>query len=208
MSSWSTPPRTARYAIPLVGVLSLLSLSTVSCGAGAGAPPRAGASPRAGDGHDGAGEDTAARGDIAEGAEDGRGSEEHTADGDGDGPGSEASGPTPIVSCASGEAAASDPYEIHSRSVEGDVLRIAVTYGGGCAQHDFRLCYEPALLDTDPVQINLRLDHDAHGEACRRIDREVLELDLRPLRDRVHPDSSTIVLHLGEQIVYDLRSGV
>lgn len=112
------------------------------------------------------------------------------------------------MSCASGGADASDPYEIQTRSVEGDVLKLVVTHGGGCQQHDFRLCYERVFLETEPVQFNLRLDHDAHGDACRRLDRQVLEYELRPLRDyhrAAHPDSDTIILRLGgESITYEL----
>lgn len=212
MSSRNPSSRTARYGPPLVAVaLSLFVLSNVGCGADTGA------SPRAGDEHDSIEANTVPREDTAA-REDGPGAEEAaeaaaaaeeeaaTADRGGDGAASNAGAARPIVSCASVQAAR-DPYQIRSRTVDGDVLRVVVTHGGGCGRHDFRLCYEPQLLETNPVQVNLRLDHDAHGDVCRRIDRKVLEFDLRPLRDHyraTHPNGGTVVLNLGEAITYEL----
>jgi len=200
MVSWNALSRSIRDGSWLVVALSLLSLSAVGCG-----DADAGASPQAGDERDSIGEGTAPRADTARG-EDGSGEEESVGDREGDRLASNADETHPIVSCA-GEPAASAPYEIQSRSVDGDVLTIVLTHGGGCAPHDFRLCYEPELLETNPVQVNLRLDHDAHGDVCERIDRKVLEFDLQSLRDHyraANPNGDTVVLNLGEPITYEL----
>jgi hypothetical protein len=45
-------------------------------------------------------------------------------------------------------------------------LRVKVEHGGGCAQHTYTACWDGAVLDSQPPQVELRLHHDAHGDAC------------------------------------------
>ena len=97
----------------------------------------------------------------------------------------------------------SDPYTIESASIEGNVLRLAVRYGGGCAQHKFSLVASRAFRESMPVQTTAVLAHDAGGDNCRALISETLSFDLTPLRDLYRADyrtpSGTIVIHLWHQ---------
>ena len=45
-------------------------------------------------------------------------------------------------------------------SVDGDVLSVIVSYGGGCERHDFEMCWpEPSFMESEPVQVNLEIWH-------------------------------------------------
>lgn len=75
-----------------------------------------------------------------------------------------------------------DPYSIDTLQLDGDILTLTAGYSGGCADHDFVLCMSPAaFLESYPVQANLYLRHDSHGDMCEALISEVLEFDLRPV---------------------------
>ena len=46
--------------------------------------------------------------------------------------------------------------------LDGNWLRVTVSYGGGCRDHDFELAYSRARTEPE-----LWLEHDAHGDPCR-----------------------------------------
>jgi hypothetical protein len=75
-----------------------------------------------------------------------------------------------------------DPFSLQSATVRGDTLTINLQYGGGCAEHDFQLFMSPgAFLESSPVQANLYLRHNAHGDACRALLTRELIFDLTPI---------------------------
>jgi len=86
---------------------------------------------------------------------------------------------TPIVLCP--ESITTDPIDVRGSYMTGDTLTIDVGHGGGCARHDYGLCYEEGLLDTAPETVSLRLLHDAHGDACEAYALPRLHFDLRPV---------------------------
>ena len=75
-----------------------------------------------------------------------------------------------------------DPAEIHDAWVEGDLLHLRVSYGGGCRKHDFALRFSRLFLHSDPPQALLYLAHDANADPCRAIVGDHLVFDLRPLK--------------------------
>ncbi|HEY5956058.1 MAG TPA: hypothetical protein VIV60_05870, partial [Polyangiaceae bacterium] len=65
--------------------------------------------------------------------------------------------------------------------IGGDSLSLTVQTGGGCATHEFKLCYDPEIFDTQPPTMSLRLIHDAHGDSCDALLNKLLHFDLSPL---------------------------
>ncbi len=74
-----------------------------------------------------------------------------------------------------------DSYRMGTVYVDGDSLRIKVSYSGGCTDHTFQLWKLPpnALV---PPPVELLLDHDSHGDPCEAWLTRWLSFSLRPIR--------------------------
>jgi hypothetical protein len=93
-----------------------------------------------------------------------------------------------------------DAYQFEDVSIDGDLLSIDLTHGGGCADHDFALIVGPEMAESDPVQMRGSLAHNAHGDPCRALISRTLVLDLSPLaeiwrRNYLQP-TGALILHL------------
>lgn len=93
-----------------------------------------------------------------------------------------------------------DPVTIREARLEGSLLKLAVRFGGGCQPHDFGLVASSLFMESNPVQADLLLTHDAHGDMCRALLYRDLVFDLRPLRrayEAAYPGSpGPIILRL------------
>jgi hypothetical protein len=101
-------------------------------------------------------------------------------------------------------ASRGDEYEVIAASISGDTLTVDVGYGGGCATHDFTLCWpDQAFAESDPVQATVEPFHDAHDDECDMYIEEPRTFDLAPLKqawqDAYHATSGTILVHVGGQ---------
>ena len=76
----------------------------------------------------------------------------------------------------------SDPFTFGGARVEGDLLVVEVSYGGGCEQHDFTLLDTGIATRSIPPQHFLRLVHDAHGDACEAYITSELRFDISPFK--------------------------
>lgn len=82
----------------------------------------------------------------------------------------------------------SDPYMMAASGeedgpvIEGDMLTITVSFGGGCATHDFTLVTAAAFMESDPVMLDAYLIHDGHNDPCEAYLTERIAFDLAPLR--------------------------
>ena len=77
-----------------------------------------------------------------------------------------------------------DPFQLQSISISGDTLTLAVTHGGGCAEHDYTLFMSPAaFLESYPVQANLYLRHEDNDDPCDALLNATLSFNLRPVAD-------------------------
>jgi hypothetical protein len=76
----------------------------------------------------------------------------------------------------------SDPYTLGGARVEGDLLVVEVSYGGGCEQHDFTLLDTGIATRSIPPQHFLRLVHAAHGDACEAYITRELRFDISPFK--------------------------
>jgi hypothetical protein len=63
-------------------------------------------------------------------------------------------------------------------TMEDKCLALAVTYGGGCAEHDFELYWDGQQSVSLPGQITLQLGHDNNRDDCKALRYETLSFDL------------------------------
>jgi hypothetical protein len=90
----------------------------------------------------------------------------------------------PIVVAFDTDPAAwrADPLTIDSASIENDVLRVHVTHGGGCEQHEYAAVAWNGWLESEPVQVGVIIAHDDKDDACDALVKAELRFDLIPLR--------------------------
>lgn len=72
----------------------------------------------------------------------------------------------------------SDPFTMGAVSIEGDVLKIKVSYAGGREQHDFKLYWNGIVARSYPGQTSIFLKHDANGDMAEALITQTLEFDL------------------------------
>ena len=87
----------------------------------------------------------------------------------------------------------------------GDDLVLEVGYSGCDPGHPVDICWNGMWMESLPVQVNLQLDHDGQGEACRAYFSESHTFDLSAMRvayQTSYPTSTpTIMVHIGSQTV-------
>ena len=87
-----------------------------------------------------------------------------------------------ITPDADGPQWPSDQVTIQGFTIRGDSLELAVTFGGGCRDHAFVLLSDAAWMESYPVQVGVKLGHDANGDTCKALLSRVLRFDLSPLK--------------------------
>lgn len=97
--------------------------------------------------------------------------------------------------------AASDPFTLGTATVEHDQLFVDVTTSG-CANHTFSVCWDGAIVDTDPPQIILPLSHDAHGDTCATMATTRVQIDLSPAFAKFAPPWIARVEVAGDQSAF------
>jgi len=99
-----------------------------------------------------------------------------------------------------------DEYDLESLSVDGDDLDIGVFYSGGCADHDFTLCWDGGWSRSDPKIVNLYLVHDGNGDTCEAWINETVTFDVSLIADEIldaYPSEWRANLRLeGETVLY------
>lgn len=93
-----------------------------------------------------------------------------------------------------------DRYVLNAATITGDMLRINVSYGGGCRTHQFTLIASDSFLESFPVQLRITLAHNANNDLCRAWLTEDYHLDLTPIKamyqEAYRQKAGTIVLRL------------
>lgn len=102
------------------------------------------------------------------------------------------------------DATAGDAVDVNAVSINGDTLTVSVAYSGGCADHDFALCWpDQSFMESEPVQAQLYVWHDGNGDACEAYPSEDVDFDLSDLRDNwrsaYQSQSGTITVHVNSQ---------
>ena len=95
------------------------------------------------------------------------------------------------------ESIRKDSFRIDTASVDGDLLRLDVSYEGGCddADHDFALYSTGPIVRTNPPSTETWLSHDAGGDTCTETVQEELTFDLSPLKELRWDETVIIGLH-------------
>ena len=68
--------------------------------------------------------------------------------------------------------------------ITGDTLAVTVSYSGGCQVHRFTLVASDSFLESDPVQLEVTLAHNANGDPCRAWLTEDRLFSLVPVKER------------------------
>ena len=130
-------------------------------------------------------------------------------------PGAEPALPGTVVFSAtpdSTEEWGADEFELSAAAISGDTLTVTASYGGGCEEHDFTLVASEAFMESDPVQLQVALAHNANADACERWVTQDYSFDLLPIKERFQgqyhekPEPGTIVLQLEDapaELVYE-----
>jgi hypothetical protein len=74
---------------------------------------------------------------------------------------------------------ASDLFDIDSAWIEGNCLKIAVVYSGGCGTVDFQLYYNEKAMKSMPPQKSLFLAF-TDNDPCRAMIQDIVRFDLGP----------------------------
>lgn len=59
-----------------------------------------------------------------------------------------------------------DEYELNTAAVKGDTLAVSLSFSGGCRMHRFTLVAAEVFMESDPVQLEVDIAHDADGDPC------------------------------------------
>ena len=76
----------------------------------------------------------------------------------------------------------SDSFDIEAAELHGDLLKLVVTYGGGCETHGFVVWTDNSFSQSQPPVIKLFVAHDSHGDTCEALIQRVLWIDLLPIK--------------------------
>lgn len=77
-----------------------------------------------------------------------------------------------------------DDYELNAATVRGDTLAVSVSYSGGCRVHRFTLVSAEVFKESDPVQLDVAITHDADGDPCEAYPTEDYQFILDPIKAR------------------------
>lgn len=95
-----------------------------------------------------------------------------------------------------------DDYDVYAASILADELTVMVATGGGCETHEWVLCWpDGAFAESDPVQAQLEIWHDAHDDSCDGWLTADVVFDLTPLRqawtEAYGGGTGTIIVNVG-----------
>ena len=94
----------------------------------------------------------------------------------------------------------SDSVSIKKAEVKDDNLILYCTYLGGCGTHSLNLYSSISFMESNPVQLRMRLIHKADSETCDKVVHEIVKFDLKPVaglyKSGYHRDKGTILLSI------------
>ena len=93
-----------------------------------------------------------------------------------------------------------DAFALNTATIEGDILKVNLSYGGGCASHQFTLVASNSFHESSPVQLPIYIAHNANGDPCEAYPTDDYHFNLTPIknlyRKRYQQDTGTIILQL------------
>lgn len=103
-----------------------------------------------------------------------------------------------------GKPTVSESFTIQEASINGNVLRVTVSYSGGCGNHQFELVGSPNISKSLPPIRSIELVHQSNGDACKEKMEETLLINISNLAYKQEA-GSVIKLNLSgwkEQLIY------
>ncbi len=91
----------------------------------------------------------------------------------------------------------SDPFVLDTLYIDGDSLKITLSYSGGCARHSFKIIWNELITSSNPPSVDLLLLHDAHGDMCEAMITETLAFALSELNGIALPNGVSVGVSSG-----------
>ncbi len=103
-----------------------------------------------------------------------------------------------------------DLFSIEGGEINGDILKLTVSFTGGCEEHKFRLIVSTIFLQSKPPKAFVLLTHDAKDDTCTQSIMEELRYDLTPLKEHFQQLGTTSEVHfrVKEPPLFEGNSGV
>ena len=105
--------------------------------------------------------------------------------------GSDAENPLHLKVDSSGKfSRKSDSFDIDDLELKGDLLKLSVSYGGGCETHRFDVWTDNVLRQGQPPVVKLFISHDSYGDSCEAWIQRLLWVDLLSIKTaflKAHP---------------------
>lgn len=104
-----------------------------------------------------------------------------------------------VVSTSCQDDLPKDAFQLTSAKLDGELLVLDVSFGGGCKTHEFHACWDGQFAESFPVQTWIRLHHDANDDNCRALVPKTLHVDVSPIvrgYQSSYGSSGPIVMHV------------
>ena len=83
-----------------------------------------------------------------------------------------------------------DEFFLEDGFIEDDILKIKVSYSGGCKKHQFSLVTKKDFQNMKNIhEINLQLFHNSNKDNCKKIVTEELFFNLLPLKTKLQKEN-------------------
>ena len=89
-----------------------------------------------------------------------------------------------LVNAVGSSVWAKDALSIRNVAINGDTLRLTVSYQGGCQYHALQPIAEIVSMESYPIQVAARIAHNAGADPCHSLVTRVLHIDLSPLKEQ------------------------
>lgn len=86
--------------------------------------------------------------------------------------------PEPLSDCS-----ARDPIDVEALSIDGRMLSVSHGHGGGCGTHQYSICWDGSVTESEPPQARLILWHDDGGDTCEAYLSGIYTVDIQPILD-------------------------
>ncbi len=99
-----------------------------------------------------------------------------------------------------GDRFGTDVFALNTTTIDGDILKVSLSYSGGCETHQFTLVASDSFLESFPVQLSIYIAHNANGDTCEAYPTEDYHFDLTPIKtmyqEAYQQEAGTINLRL------------
>ena len=102
--------------------------------------------------------------------------------------------PDPLSDCS-----ARDAIDVEALSVSDTMLHVDYGHGGGCETHQYSICWDGSVSESEPPQARLVLWHDDGGDTCEALLSGTYSVDLQPILDLT--DGPPLEVLVGEESV-------